>query len=490
MEIKGTYSNIEYKGFEINLTERGSFSVLVEKEERESIGKMTFTFDNKEYLINGPFIKDDSSEMSSTIRFLKDIFLNQNYEITSFIKKGNLYVVKYKKLSNKIIDVIKKIKSLDYYRATSLRHFHLKDIKNNILYFSFFGHEVGGSYIYDYQVTPSYIEDIEFISNYSVKWTERTTIGFGADCYHFEMNLNENPISNDFYIPKGKLIYSKGLSNMSEKTFAYLYNLTKYINEGNLIDGVRIDNDSLYIDDISIAKIVQFDLTNIEYYIVFDLLIQEVEFKKLFFAKYLQNVNKVFKDTLFSPVKVYETYLPNRNTESLVLSLDNGDILTLSDDLLVDDELYQQALSNYSRKKLKMVDLHKRVSGRQPEFEKIDGKLYYQGFRRTDPSEVNAIFARYDEDNYFKEYVEFARLIMKESFDTIKEKILSFKTEQKETGFGYSAVDFLFYSKSDEMDNLLKEFVSIEMQDGFIPKVFYRCSKFDILKDLNLSYSK
>ena len=87
---------------------------------------------------------------------------------------------------------------------TSLRNVVIESESSDVLKVRFAGHEVGGSYVHDWEVAPKYVEDLQYTTNRKVVWTKRTSGLIGYDYYHFDIHLN-TIIDPNPYIPKGKI---------------------------------------------------------------------------------------------------------------------------------------------------------------------------------------------------------------------------------------------------------------------------------------------
>lgn len=104
-------------------------------------------------------------------------------------------------IKKEVQEIIENLKNLN--TITDLTFKEITNIDNNIIKVVYYGHEVGGSYIYDYQVTPKYIEDIEYTTNRKCVWTERKS--GGGDLYLFDIYIN-NIVNKNKYVPKGTLL--------------------------------------------------------------------------------------------------------------------------------------------------------------------------------------------------------------------------------------------------------------------------------------------
>ena len=85
--------------------------------------------------------------------------------------------------------LIEKLKDID--TRTDLKFHQIEFCGKKTIKVSYYGHEVGGSYVHDYQVTPKYVEDIQYTVNRQAYWTKRTSGGFGNDIYHFIISTDK-----------------------------------------------------------------------------------------------------------------------------------------------------------------------------------------------------------------------------------------------------------------------------------------------------------
>jgi len=67
------------------------------------------------------------------------------------------------------------------------RFLQFNETTNNYMLVEFMGHEVGGSYVYDYQVAPEYVLALNSATNRIVEWLGRRGGGFGYDIYKFKI---------------------------------------------------------------------------------------------------------------------------------------------------------------------------------------------------------------------------------------------------------------------------------------------------------------
>jgi hypothetical protein len=204
---------------------------------------------------------------------------------------------------------------------TDLRFFEAK-IEDDIIYASYYGHEVGGSYVYDYQVAPKYVEDLEYTTNRKVEWLGRKCGGMGYDIYQFKIYikwvLNDSP-----YIPKGKIfrVANTYLGNKScgDNTWAFLYMLHTAIMNNVIPENISIkimkddeNFDVMYFENKPIAVILEYEpetyhtfrghntsTGRTRYHAIYDLLIDESLFIKTFFKINKDIINTYLKHECF-----------------------------------------------------------------------------------------------------------------------------------------------------------------------------------------------
>lgn len=197
---------------------------------------------------------------------------------------------------------------------TELRNLKIVSITKKKINFSFHGHEVGGSYVYDYEVSPAYIKFIEYHTNHKTEWIGSKEGSMGYDIYYFSINkekiVNKSKykfIGQEFHLDSLRpSAYSGGI------TWAYLYTLVTELekNNKNLQKvGIELKGSYLYIDNKKIANIVDrseeshhlFGSENAtkhrtHFKATFDLLIGEFVFRMMFFNKYREMVNLLLKE--------------------------------------------------------------------------------------------------------------------------------------------------------------------------------------------------
>jgi hypothetical protein len=211
-------------------------------------------------------------------------------------------------------DIIDNLKNLD--TKTRLRYRRIESINKNEINVSFHGHEVGGSYVHDYEVTPKYKEDIEYSTNRQAIWTGRSSGDFfGSDTYFFTIKP-KIILDNNKYVPKGEILRVENCSFAFEyeggHTWALLYIFTRELKrKDNILNkfNIKINNNMLSVDNKDIAYIVKYEVQesytrsggNVTYNrtifnAIFDILIKKNEIEKILCDKYKEIVDYYFKD--------------------------------------------------------------------------------------------------------------------------------------------------------------------------------------------------
>lgn len=149
-----------------------------------------YTDDNKYYLGNIGEISGGLAEF-----FVEQLY-KQNIDADIIVEKTNnqneeLYKLILREFKPKIIKIKKQLELLESSK-TDLRFKKISSVTNDVITVEYYGHKVGGSYVYDYEVVPSYISTLEHETNCKVEWTkERKSVGFGSDIYTFKVFINK-----------------------------------------------------------------------------------------------------------------------------------------------------------------------------------------------------------------------------------------------------------------------------------------------------------
>ena len=100
------------------------------------------------------------------------------------------YKIKFNCFTEEETRLLNKLKTLPD-TDVNLDFKQFKSITNNAIVVEYYGHEVGGSYMHDYEIAPSYVEVLESVSNKKVKWEGRETGPIGVDIYTFIVFINK-----------------------------------------------------------------------------------------------------------------------------------------------------------------------------------------------------------------------------------------------------------------------------------------------------------
>jgi len=246
------------------------------------------------------------------------------------------------------------LKSLEHPDTlTSLRNVVIEKESPDVLKVRFAGHEVGGSYVYDWEVAPKYVEDLQYTTNRKVVWTKRTSGLIGYDYYHFDIHLN-TIIDPNPYIPKGKLYrvansyiafdYDAG-ENWALTHILYKALLNKEIPKSSgvtLKTDKKTGKDTIYFNNKKVIVVVEYeketyvhikghntDKNRKRTHAIYDVLPND--YQKLFFKKYTDIVNEIVNDDRvkckYSTIEYDDTY-----GNKLVVQFDNGYRRTIRSD--------------------------------------------------------------------------------------------------------------------------------------------------------------
>ena len=479
------------KPISLELSKKGIITVKVKGLSNDRVDELIFIHDKKKVILEGTLFEERGA-YKAIEEFMEKTFLQEYFTINLVSKENNKYEFKYKRMDKELIEIIKSLKRVETDSDTSLRYLQLEKFEDNKIYFKYLGHEVGGSYVHDYEVAPSYIKAIEFETNYKTKWINRTSGGIGSDYYHFELDT-QNIIDKKKYKVIGKLFYLRSRASFVEEggeTFSYLYNITRDIKKKRVIPGVEIINDEIFFDETPIAKVVEYkdevrvhikgnntDWNRTDFSATFDLYISEIEFKKLFFNKAKEIVNNVFQEYNFEykAEKVFllhVQYMRNR----LSIKLDNEFIYSMSSRTLYFDNKEIQDIKNNmagetTSKFMNFIHYNEKID---PEYdEKVslwergrDSSIQY--IRKE--HETNYIL-----DEIYKNCVDLANKIKYNNFKEVKNILKTFITplnkDNPELETGINRILFIQFSKTKEMDTILFNWIYEELIDGFRPNI-------------------
>lgn len=153
---------------------------------------------------------------------------------------------------------------------TDLRFIGFNEVLPEFIKVEYYGHEVGGSYVYDYEVVPTYIKTLEYESNRKVEWIGRRSGGFGSDIYKFKVFPNRivDQSREDEVIPgKRYHIDTTGCYSTRQSPYAFrvcpgiewamMYSISEKLNKNIIIPNVVIKKDRIVnIYGIDVFKII------------------------------------------------------------------------------------------------------------------------------------------------------------------------------------------------------------------------------------------
>lgn len=181
---------------------------------------------------------------------LVNVFAKQDLVVKCKVVKG-AYKVSYD-INNPLNGLLKNLKNINTRTKLSFRS--VREITKTYIIVDYFGHQVSGSYTYDYEVAPKYVEDIQFTSNRKVEWLGRDTKvpSLGADCYVFKV-YHKREHEKNRYEPVGKLLRVENCLSYFAKDrgleWASIYILHRHLmrNEDSLLKQVGVDIEGHYI---------------------------------------------------------------------------------------------------------------------------------------------------------------------------------------------------------------------------------------------------
>jgi hypothetical protein len=278
--------------------------------------KVTITTDKDTYTRDDIGTPDDGP-----LAHYISLFLKQNIKIKVYDKNGEeiietseflhnegTYTFKYNKPSKKLDKIMEALKELPQTK-TDLRFCQFKTITDSYIMVEYYGHEVGGSYVHDWEVAPNYEEKLGVETNRVVTWTKgRRSGGFGADIYEFKVHLKkiiDKDIENREVT--GKMFHIDGkyaFRSCPGMTWSYMYGIAKKINDGDIVRGLTRDTDgNIFYEDLDGNKTKMFKVhvepserdassTNSGrtwYKGTFELFLDETEMQKLYLEAYGRN---------------------------------------------------------------------------------------------------------------------------------------------------------------------------------------------------------
>ena len=263
----------------------------------KSLNKIDIDDFNSKRILAGIYIKNEALDLY----WLKKI-TNEDYQ--NELNKDNKLYLKNDKIINSLKNPLTK---------SSLRFRKIHHIDNKTIKVSYFGHEIGGSYVSESSVTPTYIRDLEYSTNREVNFENINSGegGFGSDVYYFTIYIGK-VVNKNKYEPIGTLLRIKDcyFAFISECGYSWAFLNLLHTNINNIPKniGIEIKNNNMFIDNKLIAKIVEYEeKTNHHFYghntgcsrtrfsATYDLLFSDNELQNLFFKKYLEIINFYLK---------------------------------------------------------------------------------------------------------------------------------------------------------------------------------------------------
>lgn len=201
IQLKDCYFNSDYTVRTKN--SKGTMAVTIEKINENTFYpkySVSITTDIDTYVR-----KDIGTPEESPLDLLISTMLEQNMSIkvhndkgevvTDFKKYGEpregIYTITFNKLNTKRTKIMEALKTLPS-TESDLRFCKFGCVTDSKIVVEYYGHEVAGSYTYDYEVTPAYEAYLSTETNRVTKWTKnRRSGGFGSDIYEFEVLINK-----------------------------------------------------------------------------------------------------------------------------------------------------------------------------------------------------------------------------------------------------------------------------------------------------------
>ena len=188
IELNKIYWNSEFTVE--TLEDKGIISLISDDFRYAGLGhhyNLTIKTDKESYYIG------DIGEVPSRLglgEFFLAQFLDKNID-AKVVKISHIhYEIHYKKISKTKDKILTALKELPSTRS-GLRFNNFKSISDTKIVVEYNGHEVGGSYTYDYEVAPGYIDKLQVESNRKVEWNGRRSGGIGSDVYEFTVFLKK-----------------------------------------------------------------------------------------------------------------------------------------------------------------------------------------------------------------------------------------------------------------------------------------------------------
>jgi len=194
---------------------------------------------------------------------LGGFFLTQMLEMNikaTLVEISHLhYEITYKKMPKKLDKIMTALKELPSTKS-GLRFNQFKSSSDSKLVVEYYGHEVGGSYVYDYEVAPGYETALSVETNREVKWIGRRSGGMGSDIYEFEVYLNKVIDAKiEKRVVKGKIYHIDGsyaFRTCPGLTWAMMYSIA--IKQNTIpVANVTVKDDVVSFGGIEVFKILE-----------------------------------------------------------------------------------------------------------------------------------------------------------------------------------------------------------------------------------------
>jgi len=149
-------------------------------------------------------------------------------------------------------NLIKALTKVNKIRNLDLEFDRIDDENNqdNKMIVLYYGHEVAGSYVHDYQVTPNYEKQLMLELNMPVKWTGKR---YGDNLYEFEIDTTKSVYKENIFKGKRQRAYTylTSFANLKD-SFSFLYFIEKNYKQKTIDEKVLLKNIGLEIKDNNI----------------------------------------------------------------------------------------------------------------------------------------------------------------------------------------------------------------------------------------------
>jgi hypothetical protein len=269
-------------------------------------------------------------------------------------------------MEKKLVEKLKKINTL-----TKLSFKEIGEITPLYAIVKYYGHEVGGSYVHDYEVAPKYVQDIEYTTNRKTEWLSSNSGegGMGWDVYYFKFYYN-TPILDKPYEPKGKILRVANSYVAFEYECGYEWSFLYILHHAFLNNDIPSDvnfeiiDNGIYYNNNNIAYIVEYenetnhhiighktDCNRTKFHATYDLLINTNEWKNLFLVIYKEIVQSWFKNDPINCVDINITH-SFETGDKICINFDFGYSISIGPNWYVwNRKLYINIISIYNNYK-------------------------------------------------------------------------------------------------------------------------------------------